>query len=117
MIKNSAGSVADVDEVFPDPTTGAYNDTFHPGGNAAWTTGLFTVNATWGGSGGTATQVATFSYTAAATSTTGTTSVTQTNAPEFPASALPLVALLVLAAVAAISRRASPAPSAQGLIK
>jgi hypothetical protein len=143
-IDNPARSVAEITEVVPNPTTGSFSYTAHPGGNAAWTTGTFTVNATWGGAGETATQVATFAYTASTASTastssssssTSTTSTTSsaprsssissssststtskaTPAPEFPASALALVALVGVAVVAALSRRiAAQSPSGSG---
>jgi hypothetical protein len=77
-IDNSARSAADIAEVVPNPTSGSFSYTSHPGGNAAWTTGTFTVNATWGGDGETATQVATFSYTASTSSTTSS-STSSTN--------------------------------------
>jgi len=73
-IDNSAGTVADIAEVAPNPTTGSFSYTSYPGGNAAWTTGSFTVNASWGGDDETATQVATFSYSASAASTTSSSS-------------------------------------------
>jgi hypothetical protein len=131
-IHNSAGGVAEITEVVPNPTAGSFSYTSYPGGNAAWTTGTFTVNATWGGDGETATQVSTFAYTASASSTsssssTSTTSSTSrsssissasststtskaTPAPEFPASALALVALVGVAVVAALSRRIAVSP-------
>ena len=75
-IKNSANGLADVTEVAPSSTTGSFNYTSVPGGSAAWITGSYSVNATWGGDGATASQVVTFSYTA--TTTTSTTSTTTT---------------------------------------
>jgi hypothetical protein len=135
-IDNPAQSVAEITEVVPNPTTGSFSYTAYPGGNAAWTTGTFTVNATWGGDGETATHVAAFAYTASASSTTSSSSSTSsksttsstsrsssissasststtskaTPAPEFPASALALVALVGVAVVAALSRRIAVRP-------
>lgn len=77
-ITNSAGSLADIAEENPDASTGAFSYTSYPGGNAAWTTGTFTVNATWGGDGTATSEVVTFTYTAAATSTTSTSTSTLT---------------------------------------
>jgi len=112
-IENSNGSVADVDEVNPNASTGAFNYTSHPGGNAAWTAGTYTVNATWGGDGTSASAVATFKYSLTATTTTSTitTSVATTNpAPEFPSSALAIVALVAVAMAAVLSRKFSLVP-------
>jgi hypothetical protein len=134
-VKNPVGTVADVNEVFPGPTNGSFSDVSYPGGNAAWTSGTFTVNATWGGSGGTASKIATFVYsptavttsttvttTTSSTTTTTTTSTTSTtttsssrtttsaNAPEFPTSVLAIVALAAMAMVAALSKRIGAHP-------
>ncbi len=128
-IKNSAGSVADVVYSNPDPSSGSYSGTSVPGGNPAWTAGTFTVNATWGGNGSTASMVTTFTYsptvtttttTTVSTSDTSTTSVTTTaatsatttsTAPEFPSSALAVVALVAVAMVAALSRKGAFRPA------
>ena len=69
-LKNSAGGVADIAEVVPSLTDGSFGYTSYPGGNQAWTSGTFTVNATWGGSGATVSRVVTFTYLAAVSSTT-----------------------------------------------
>ncbi|HUK75834.1 MAG TPA: hypothetical protein VLU99_08575, partial [Nitrososphaerales archaeon] len=61
-VKNQAGTVADITEVIPSTVDGSFSYTSHPGGNAAWTSGTFTVNATWGGNGATASSVVTFAY-------------------------------------------------------
>jgi len=132
-IRNAAGSVADINEVFPNPSDGSFTDTSVPGGNAAWTTGTFTVNATWGGASATASKTATFYYSPSAatttttssatttsstkvattTSTTSTTStttsttatVTTSTAPEFPSGVLAIVVLVGMALVALLSKR------------
>jgi hypothetical protein len=112
-IENSNGSLADVDEVNPSASTGAFNYTSHPGGNAAWIAGTYTVNATWGGDGTSASAVVTFTYLPGTTTTTSTitTSIGTTNpAPEFPSSALAIVALVAVAMAAVLSRRFSPLP-------
>jgi hypothetical protein len=44
--------------------TGAYSYTFVAGGSTMWTTGTYTVNATYGGPGGTGSATSTFTYTA-----------------------------------------------------
>ncbi|HEV2390620.1 MAG TPA: hypothetical protein VGS04_07850, partial [Nitrososphaerales archaeon] len=64
-IKNPAGSAADLLFANVDGATGNFNSTSVPGGSAAWTTGTYTVNATWGGPGGNAFGTTTFAYTAA----------------------------------------------------
>jgi len=117
-IKNPAGTVADIDEAIPSSTTGSFNYTSYPGGSSAWTSGTFSVNATWGGNGATASMVTTFSYSSTTTATTTTTTVSTTpttttsTAPEFPSSAVALVALLAVGLVAVLSRRTMPgAPS------
>lgn len=132
-VKNSAGGVADVNEVVP-LNDGTFSDTSVPGGSAAWTSGIYTVNATWGGNGATASKVVSFSYSPVATTTTTTTTtttVTSTTAaststtstsppgattsstvPEFPSGVLAMVALVGMALVAVISRRVAPRPPA-----
>jgi hypothetical protein len=133
-IKNAAGGVADINEVFPNPSDGTFADTSVPGGNAAWTTGVFTVNATWGGASATASKTVTFSYSQSATTTTSTASTTSTSsttptsttsttstattttsttatvtttstAPEFPSGVLAVVVLVGMALVALLSKR------------
>jgi len=128
-VKNPSGTVADINEVFPNPSDGTFSDTSVPGGNAAWTAGTFTVNATWGGGSATASKVATFVYSPTATSTTSSTTSTTTTttststttsisttavpitttttstAPEFPSSVLAIVALAGMVLVALLSKR------------
>jgi hypothetical protein len=77
-IRNSGGAIADVNEV-PVMTNGSYGWTSYPGANPYWTTGTFTVNATWGDSNGdSSSAVTTFSYspTASTSSTSSSTSST-----------------------------------------
>jgi hypothetical protein len=124
-VKNSVGSVADVNEVFPGPTNGSFTDISVPGGNAAWTSGTFAVNATWGGNGATASKVVTFVYSPTATTTTttsttttttttsSTTKITTSNAPEFPPGVLAMVALVAMAMVALLSKRVKAVPLAK----
>jgi hypothetical protein len=78
-ISNSAGTLADIDEVYPDQSNGSFSFTSIPGGNPAWTTGVFTANATWGGPDATASQLVTFRYTASSSSTTSTSSTSSTH--------------------------------------
>jgi len=126
-IKNAAGSVADINEVIPNSSDGTFSDKSVPGGNAAWTAGTFTVNATWGGGSATASKTTTFVYsptpsstttTSSTTSTTSTTTSTTTavpittttttttsSVPEFPSSVLAIVALVGMALVALLSKR------------
>ncbi len=78
-IKNQTGAVADIDEVIPSATNGSFSYTSIPGGNPAWGNGTFSVNATWGGNGATASDVATFTYSPAATSTTSSSSSTSSS--------------------------------------
>lgn len=145
-IKNSVGSVADINEVFPSATNGSFTDVSVPGGNPAWTTGTFSVNATWGGGGATASKVVTFAYSATATTTTTTTSSTSTmtsatsstststttsststttttttssTVPEFPFSVLAVVALIGMAVVAYLSKgtAAAAVEPASGVVR
>jgi len=123
-IKDSAGSVADINEILPGPTNGSFSYTSIPGGNTAWTSGTFFVNATWAGNGATASMVTTFTYSPTATTTATTTITTVTTipatsatsttttatAPEFPSSALAIVALVAVALVAVLSRRVALRP-------
>ncbi len=61
--KGSMGAV-DINSVPVSTSTGAFTYTLVAGGNAAWVSGQYTVNGTWGASGNTATATATFVYTA-----------------------------------------------------
>jgi hypothetical protein len=141
-IRNHAGSIADVNEVLV-LANGSFGWTSYPGGSAAWSSGAFSVNATWGGDGATASRVVTFAYAAVPTSTTtsaasttdtttkssttstttsppnsttkSTATVVTSTTPEFPPSVLAAVALACLALVAAFSRWTSrPSGGASG---
>jgi hypothetical protein len=61
-------------------STGDYNATLVAGGSSEWTTGTYTVNATWGGFLPPIFRTTTFTYTATTTTTTSTTSSTSTTA-------------------------------------
>jgi hypothetical protein len=88
-VTNSAGAIADINEVFPNAATGSFNDTSVPGGNAAWTSGTFSVNATWAGDdGATVSMVVTFTYSPTAGSTLTTTSTTTTSTTTSSATAV-----------------------------
>jgi len=105
-IRNSAGAIADVNEVNV-LTNGSYSWTSYPGASSYWTSGIFSVNATWGSSEATLSQVVTFTYTAATstTSSTQTSVTTSSTVAEFPSSALAIVALVAVGVVAALSRK------------
>jgi len=62
---NGPAGVADTGTTPVAAGTGTYTYTYVSGGNVAWVTGTYTVNATWGFGGVTATTTTTFSYTAA----------------------------------------------------
>lgn len=112
-IRNAQNAIADVNEV-PVLSNGSYSWTSFPGANSYWTSGTFAVNATWGNGGSTLSQIVTFTYTAAATtSTTSQTSVTNATSStvaEFPSGAVSLVALAVIGVVAVLSRKAASPP-------
>lgn len=78
-IKNPVGALADYAEANVNAATGSFNYTSVPGGSATWTFGTYTINATWGGPGGTAFGIASFNYTAAVSSTTSSSSSTSTS--------------------------------------
>ncbi|MDA4118554.1 MAG: hypothetical protein OK455_09450 [Thaumarchaeota archaeon] len=79
-VRNPTGSMADINEVIPGPANGSFSDISVPGGSASWVSGMYTINATWGGGGTSASNVATFVYlpTAASTTTTSTSTTTTT---------------------------------------
>jgi len=77
--RNPGGNIVDTGVTNPS-SVGSFNYTLVPGG-PAWTAGTFSVNATWGGSGGTASRVVTFKY-SPAVSTTYTMTL-QTNAASY----------------------------------
>lgn len=62
-----------------DGTTGAYEFDSVAGGSADWTSGTYTVNATWGAYPPTIFHTTTFAYSAGTTSTTSSTSTSSTS--------------------------------------
>jgi large repetitive protein len=76
VVKSPNGAVVDIGDEAADAVTGAYKHVTVPGGNGNWTAGTYSVNATWGGPGGSASQVATFSYVVPLTTTTTTVACT-----------------------------------------
>lgn len=109
-ITNFTGGIADVDEAIPDPATGVFNYTSHPGASPAWTTGTFNVNATWSGDGATVSQVTMFDYVAPASSTSASRSTSTSAAPEFPTGALAALFLFAAGMAAVLSRRFGVGP-------
>jgi len=71
----TSGAV-DINSVPVGTGTGTFTYTIVAGGNANWVSGTYTVNATWGAQGNTATKTTTFTYTGV--SPPGTTTVTTT---------------------------------------
>src|SRR5271169_5973957 len=61
--KGPMGAV-DIGSTPVSTTTGAFSYSIVSGGNAAWVSGQYTVNGTWGASGNTATATTTFAYAA-----------------------------------------------------
>jgi len=70
VVKGPNGAVVDVGSEPANATTGAYRHVTFPGGTGNWTTGAYKVNATWGGSGGAASQITTFNYVVPVAATT-----------------------------------------------
>jgi large repetitive protein len=62
VIKGPSGAVVDLGSEAADAVTGAWRHVTVPGGTGNWTAGTYRINATWGGPGGSASQIATFSY-------------------------------------------------------
>jgi len=60
--RGSMGAV-DIGSTPVSTSTGAFTYTLVSGGNAAWVSGQYTVNGTWGAQGSTATATTTFAYT------------------------------------------------------
>jgi hypothetical protein len=79
IIKNPIGTEVDIREANVTATTGAYTSPGVAGGSSSWTSGTYSVNATWGGPGGAASQITTFAYSPTATSSTTTTTTTTTS--------------------------------------
>ena len=79
--KGPMGAV-DINSVPVSMADGSFTYTFVAGGSAAWVSGQYTVNGTWGAQGNTATQTTTFAYTSGGvgvtTVTVTTTSTTTT---------------------------------------
>lgn len=75
-IFNPAGQLVDPVEAFPNAVTGAFNCTTIAGGSAEWTTGTYTVNATWGAYPPAISHAANFTYSASATTSSTTSSTT-----------------------------------------
>jgi hypothetical protein len=69
-----SGTLLAVGEASADSTSGAYSFTFVAGGSSSWTTGTYTVNATWGASPPTIFKTTTFTYTVAVTTTSSSSS-------------------------------------------
>lgn len=121
-ILNPYASPVDFGSEAVDPNTGAFSHKTVAGGTGNWTSGTYTVNATWGAFGTVVFQTATFTYSASVTTTTTTTSTTTSRTttsttstatsststsstiPEFNPEALLLVSLAALGAVAVLGR-------------
>ncbi len=61
-IRNPSNTVVDIGPAQVDSSTGTYSFVTVAGGSTSWIAGTYSVNATWGGSGGTATTTTTFQY-------------------------------------------------------
>jgi len=72
-------TVVDIGDNQVNPTTGAYNQTTVAGGTAHWIAGTYTVNATWGGYGSTATKTTTFNFAIASTTSSSSSTTTTTS--------------------------------------
>lgn len=85
-ISNPAGTNVAVGQASVDGSTGSYQGTFVLGGTSAWTSGTYTLSATWGNSASTAPVNASvsFTYSPSVTTTTTTTSQTTTTATTSP---------------------------------
>ena len=77
---NPSGTVVAVGEAAVGASSGEYNYSLVAGGSSSWTTGMYTVNATWGAYAPQIYARATFSYspTTVTTTTSSTTSTTTT---------------------------------------
>lgn len=128
-VLNPHGDPVDYGVEQVDANTGAFSHSTVTGGAgplaAAWISGTYTVNASWGSSGTVAYQTTTFGYTATTTTTTSSTSTTTTSTttssstststgtsatstssviPEFNPQALLIVSLVALAVIAVLGR-------------
>jgi len=70
FVVNPSNATVDLEYGSVTPATGSYSVVTVAGGTANWIAGRYLVNATWGSSGGSATQTTTFQYSPAATTTT-----------------------------------------------
>jgi hypothetical protein len=70
FVVNPSNATVDLEYGSVTPVTGSYSVVTVAGGTANWIAGRYLVNATWGSSGGSATQTTTFQYSPAATTTT-----------------------------------------------
>lgn len=133
-VLNPHGDPVDYGVEQVDANTGAFSHSTVTGGAgplaAAWISGTYTVNASWGSSGTVAYQTTTFGYTATTTTTTSSTSATTSSTtttstttssstststgtsttstssviPEFNPQALLIVSLVALAVIAVLGR-------------
>jgi cobalamin biosynthesis Mg chelatase CobN len=78
MINPDGKTVVDIQDDPVNPSTGAYTQITVAGGSAGWVAGTYSVNATWGGNGSTATMITTFAYSPTPTSTTTSSTTTTT---------------------------------------
>jgi len=78
-LKSPAGTVVDIGDAPVNPSTGTYTQITVAGGSAAWVAGTYSVNATWGGNGSTATMTTTFAYSPTSTTTTTSSITTSTS--------------------------------------
>jgi len=88
VVTNSLNQVAD--QNIANVINGAYTVTLHAGGSAAWTTGTYTVTASWApGVGSSVSSTTTFTYTAAVGTTSsgggggGTTTIINSNIGDY----------------------------------
>ena len=75
-VLNPAGTVVAVGETSVGASSGLYNYTFVAGGSSAWSSGTYTLNATWGAYPPQIYAKATFAYSTTVTTTTTTTTTT-----------------------------------------
>jgi hypothetical protein len=78
-IRNPSNTVVDIGPAQVDSSTGTYSFVTVAGGSTSWIAGTYSVNATWGGSGGTATTTTTFQYSPTPPIATTTTTVACTS--------------------------------------
>lgn len=78
-VTNPVGHLVAIGDASVGATSGSYSYNFTAGGSAYWTTGTYTVNATWGAYPPTIFKTTTFAYNATATTTTTSTANTTTS--------------------------------------